>query len=172
MTLGTLPDRLAATDLAGQGLPFYGGGVRYRVPAPAPLSGGRLMLELPAMSAACAKVSAPGRPQQVMAWRPFRSDVTDLAAGASELTVEVVLTRRNTFGPLHELPRRAPHYGPENFVTAGERWSDRPALFPAGLLASPEVVEVGVPTRPADGVGPSPVTDRRPARATVGAPAA
>ena len=169
VTLGTLPDRLAATDLAAQGLPFYGGAIRYHVPIPTSSPSGRLMLELPAIAAACAKVSAPGRPPQMMAWRPFQSDVTDLVACASELTVEAVLTRRNTFGPLHELPRRAPHYGPDSFVTAGDRWSDEPVLFPAGLLAPPELVEVEVPVHLVD-VDASHVTHHRPPHATAVTP--
>ncbi len=142
VTLGRLPDRLAAADVAAQGLPFYGGGIRYRVPVPAGLGSDRFLLDLPAVEAACANVSAPGRPPQMMAWRPYRADVTDLIAdGPPEVVVDVTLTRRNTFGPLHQLPPRAPHYGPDSFTTAGEHWSDDPVLFPAGLLAPPVFVE-------------------------------
>ena len=148
VTLGALPGRIEPTDLAAQGLPFYGGAIRYQVPVPDARptdrrQRDRLLLELPALAAACAKVSAPGRPPQMMAWQPFRADVTDIlprdagSDGRPELTVEVVLTRRNTFGPLHELPRRVAHYGPDNFVTTGDRWSDPHVLYPAGLLAAP-----------------------------------
>ena len=39
-----------------------------------------------------------------------------------DVALDVVLTRRNTFGPLHQVPLRTGHYGPDNFTTSGERW--------------------------------------------------
>ena len=55
------------------------------------------------------------------------------------LEIEVVLTRRNTFGPLHEVPKRAWAYGPGNFLTGGEHWNDAYQLFETGLLAEPVI---------------------------------
>ena len=48
--------------------------------------------------------------------------------------IEVVLTRRNTFGPLHELPKKAGSYGPYNFLTEGDHWSEEYVLYEQGLL--------------------------------------
>lgn len=51
-----------------------------------------------------------------------------------ELAVEVVLTRRNTFGPLHYAPVFAGAYGPEIFLPEGEDYTDSYSLIPQGLL--------------------------------------
>lgn len=141
-TIGVLPQTLATTDIALQGLPFYGGGIRYRLPiVHAALAPGRMLLELPELSAACVNVFAAEQPPMTLAWRPFKLDVTDIAADATELIVELLLTRRNTFGPLHQWPARSASYGPDNFLTTGERWRDDYVLLPAGLLASPVLID-------------------------------
>jgi hypothetical protein len=141
VSLNQLPNVLKATDVVQQGLPFYSGAIRYRVPIPAISIEKRLLLELPDLSGACVNISAAGRNPIIMAWRPFKLDVTDLVQGASELIVEVVLTRRNTFGPLHQLPLRRPHCAPDSFMTEGEHWSDQPLFHSSGLLSSPMLIE-------------------------------
>jgi hypothetical protein len=135
-----LPARLRTGDLTTQGLAFYGGGIRYHIDVPE-TSGHRVQLELPELKAACAKVVAEGKPPAMLAWHPYRAEVTDLIQH-QQLVLEVTLTRRNTFGPLHQLPLLTPHYGPDNFTTHGEHWSDDYVLFPSGLLAAPVLVEV------------------------------
>jgi hypothetical protein len=139
-----IPSTLQSTDLTTQGLPFYGGAIRYHLHVPRNCRHAdprqRLLLELPGLDAACAKVVADGRPPAMLAWHPYRADVTDLVVN-DELTVEVILTRRNTFGPLHQSPLLTPHYGPSNFTTEGSRWSDDFMLLPCGLLAAPILIE-------------------------------
>ena len=142
VSLTQLPDALSPTDLVEQGLPFYGGAIRYYIPCPS-IEGEKLFLELPSMEAACAKVIGADSESRMLAWRPLRADITDLATSAGELTVEVILTRRNTFGPLHELPARTPHYGPDNFTTSGAKWSKSHVFYPSGLLAAPVWIESG-----------------------------
>ena len=68
-----------------------------------------------------------------------QAPLEELAEAAEALEVEVILTRRNTFGPLHQCPKEAPSYGPGNFMTTGEGWSDAYMLYPQGLLEKPEV---------------------------------
>ena len=55
--------------------------------------------------------------------------------------MEVILTRRNTFGPLHQLPALVDGYGPGNFLSKGDRWSDGYVTLPQGLLGQPEFYE-------------------------------
>lgn len=53
----------------------------------------------------------------------------------------VVLTRRNTFGPLHALPAKVGAYGPMNWITEGRSFTlDAYALLPTGLTAPLGVV--------------------------------
>ena len=68
----------------------------------------------------------------MIAWQPYEADITEAAGTGIEL--DVILTRRNTFGPLHRLPLRAKNYGPNSWTTTGRAWSDDYQLYPSGLL--------------------------------------
>jgi hypothetical protein len=82
------------------------------------------------------KVSGKKSPEQMIAWQPYRTDITDLVKNEEELMVKVVLTRRNTFGPLHQLPLRPWAYGPFSFISEGAAFSENYTLIPAGLLGN------------------------------------
>lgn len=134
-TLTALPETLEVGDLTGQGFPFYGGSITYEVPIPAAAQrASRLSVATPVFEAACVVASAGGLPQTI-AWQPFQAVLGPLSADT--LALEVVLTRRNTFGPLHEIPLRASGYGPGNFVTRHAAFSEDYMLYPAGLLQPP-----------------------------------
>lgn len=133
--LTPLPERLEVGDLTAQGLPFYGGSVTYSLPVPeAAKNAVRLAVTTPAFEAACLRVHGDAEPQTI-AWPPYRAWLEQ--TGGSTIALEVVLTRRNTFGPLHQRPLRAGAYGPGNFVTQGDDFSEDYQLYPAGLLLPP-----------------------------------
>jgi hypothetical protein len=139
-TLVELADRLAVGDIAAQGLPFYSGTIRYKVPLGLrPAEGERVFLELPGFEAACAKVGSEGRTPRLIAWQPYEAEITADARDGDTIFVDVVLTRRNTFGPLHLVPKRSGAYGPDHWITGGRQWSNDHQLWPAGLLAAPKV---------------------------------
>ncbi len=144
-TMVARPERVGATDLVGQHLPFYSGPVSYTLKAARkPADGERIFLTVPDFEGACFKVSAPNHAPIVVGWHPYEADVTEWLKDNDELRIEVVLTRRNLFGPLHQLPRKVAGYGPGNFISDGPGWSDDYVLYPAGLLAAP-VLEVREP---------------------------
>ena len=128
-TMTTLPATLSPTDLTAQGLAFYGGPVTYQIPLP-PADGERRFLVIPEFEAACLRAG-----ETLIPWRPYEAEVGDAAA----LDLTAVLTRRNSFGPLHQRPLRAAAYGPDNFTTRGDGFSDAYQLYPAGLLAAPRL---------------------------------
>jgi hypothetical protein len=138
--LTALPATLAVGDLTTQGLPFYGAGLTLHLPVPAACRGGApSVLEVPRFAASCLYVGAD-EPGHLIAWDPRRAEVGDLCRDQESLDLTVVLTRRNTFGPVHELPVKAESYHPDSFHSAGTRWSEPYALHPAGLLAAPAFV--------------------------------
>ena len=144
-TLTALPTQVMPTDLAAQGFAFYGGSITYHIPLPPEAkNGGRVFVETPAFEAACVKALAPSGAMQMIAWQPYRASIDPGAVQAGTLGLEVVLTRRNTFGPLHQVPLRAGAYGPGNFVTVGEGFSEEYMLYPAGLLQAP-IISWAVP---------------------------
>ena len=139
-TLSDLPKTLNVGDLTAQGLPFYSGAVTYTIPTTRALaSGEKAFLELSEWEGACAKVSGPGQPEQMIAWQPYRAEVTQGLRGENSILLELILTRRNTFGPLHQTTLRAGGYGPGNFVTGGDDFSMNYVLYPAGLLQAPDL---------------------------------
>ena len=136
-SLGTLPSMLNVGDVTTQGLPFYGGRIRYGLgQCPTAHAGERVFLETPAFEAACIEAHASGKPVGTIAWQPYE---VELHTGTGEIALDVVLTRRNTFGPLHETPLRAWAYGPGNFRTTGQNWTEEYVLYPAGLLQVPAI---------------------------------
>lgn len=127
----TLPEKLAIGDITDQGLPFYSGSVIYQMEETAAGEGGRVSVKAGNFGGALVKLC--GDSEGIIAFPPYQADVTDLHG------IEVVLTRRNTFGPLHQCPKEATAYGPGNFMTTGEDWSDSYMLYPQGLLEKPEI---------------------------------
>lgn len=135
-TLIPLPEKLAVGDLVAQGLPFYSGAVTYRVPvANKPAGAQRAFLVTPKFEAACIKAS----PMKIIPWPPYEADVTAETQQGGELEVQAVLTRRNTFGPLHQVPLRTDSYGPGNWLSDGKGWTQNYQLYPAGLLEAPVI---------------------------------
>ena len=140
-TLTSLPDSLHTGDVTTQGLPFYSGGITYLVDSlPVPDKGQRVWIETKGYAGACLKTT-DGETAQMACWPPYRLDVTASAAKRKPAEVTVVLTRRNTFGPLHALPAKVGAYGPMNWITEGRSFTlDAYALLPAGLTAPLGVV--------------------------------
>ncbi len=139
-TLTTLPKTLEAGDLGAQGLPFYGGALTYKIPIPCkPAEGEHAFLLMPEFEAACLKVGSEGQPSRYIAWPPYQAEITKAAQHAAEIALELVLTRRNTFGPLHQVPLRTGAYGPGNFVTEVSAFCQDYVLYPGGLMQAPMI---------------------------------
>jgi hypothetical protein len=138
--VGAEPERLQPGCITSQGFPFYGAGIRYLLDIPKlDVTGKRIFLRFPRIEGACIVVGE-GRDRKVIPFRPYECDVTATARRGGKVPVRVILTRRNTFGPLHQLPVKAAAYHPGSFRTDGKAWSDSFVLYPAGLLAPPELV--------------------------------
>ncbi len=141
-TLIRLPEHLRVGCVTTQGLPFYSGAITYHVPLLTETNANEeVLVRLPSFEGATAKVSAAGSPETLIPWRPYEAKVTEMLNGTDALDITIVLTRRNTFGPLHLVPIRSPHYGPRHWITEGDRFSMDYQLYPAGLLESP-IIEI------------------------------
>lgn len=128
--LDQLPEKIGIGDLTGQGFPFYSGGVSYLLPNPIP-AGNRVRVEAHNWKGSCLK--AVGETAVLIPWAPYTAE-TD---GLSE--VEVILNRKNTFGPLHQRQRHPLYCEPASFMTEGNDWSDHYVLEPQGLLEQPDI---------------------------------
>lgn len=138
--MAKLPERLALGDITKQGLLFYSGKIVYRMEVPETVKGKQVILKASQFGGSCIRVKGGGR-EVLLPWQPYEGDITELAEAAETLELEVILTRRNTFGPLHQLPALVDGYGPGNFLSQGDRWSDGYVTLPQGLLGEPEFYE-------------------------------
>lgn len=127
-TLSHLPERLKPGDITYQGLPFYSGKVSYHLEK----KGIWRIKDVP-YAGACVKIL--GDTEEVLYTPPY-----DVILKNPQW-MEIILTRRNTFGPLHRVPIKAYAYGPETFLTEGDEWKDSPVLIEQGLMGIPEMQE-------------------------------
>jgi hypothetical protein len=133
VTLTELPPRLGVGDWTRCGLPFYSGRIRLQLPVG---SARGLALSPQGAATLVARNPANGK-SQILPWAPFACDLEGLVDDQSMVEVEWVLTRRNTFGPLHLTPIEQPAIGPTHFRSEGDEWSDDYQLVPVGLEKSP-----------------------------------
>jgi len=140
-TLAKLPECLAVGDVVPQGLPFYTGKITYLLgAAPAVGDASRVFLELGEFEGACAAVPMSDGRRAMMAWPPYEADITADAGTKWCVGLEVVLTRRNVFGPLHQVPLDTTGYGPGNWISEGRHFSEGYNLYTSGLLEPPNWV--------------------------------
>ncbi len=139
-TLTDLPDQVGCENFEAYCLPFYTGCMTYHL-TPEQYRGllnedyetaDRIVLSPLSFTGGCVKVTALGR-TQVLGWDPYEADVTAAVRAGAPIDVTVVGTRRNVFGPLHQVPRLDGAYGPGNFVTGGQGWTDDYSLLDSGL---------------------------------------
>ena len=141
--LTKLPKVLRIGDITRQGLPFYSGKISYLTekapigrnaegkPQKVKNSNIKCTVQLKEFAGSCVKLI--GEEEEILAISPLQAELYDLKE------IQLICTRRNTFGPLHQLPEKADAYGPDNFMTEGEAWSEAYVLLPQGLLRNPEI---------------------------------
>ena len=91
-------------DLVRDGYPFYAGRalLTQSVNLQPPADGERMVLKLPGMDAALAKVKINGQEAGAIAWAPYEIDITGVVRGGdNEVEIELVGTLRNLLGPHH-----------------------------------------------------------------------
>ena len=126
--LTDLPEKLASEDITCQGLPFYSGSIFYRLEG---MEEGWSDVTVSDFGGALVKLI--GEREETIAFPPYRASVPGLKE------IQVVLTRRNTFGPLHQKTKFAEACHPGSFVTEGKDWSEEYVLYEQGLLKKPEI---------------------------------
>ena len=129
--IGALPPKIRNGNLVKQGLPFYSGKITYIYDLP---EHGTFCLRLPAIGGSCAVVNCNGM-EHMIPWT-WHTPVWENVL-AEEIRIQVVLNRRNTFGPLHKFPLKQPYIAPDSFVCAE---AEQYALYPTGLLKKPELI--------------------------------
>lgn len=131
--IGYAPKHIRIGNLVRQGFPFYGGKVTYHFTLPKE-TGRIIKIGLPGMAGSCANVQYAQSVQMI----PWEHRLTQWTRknGTDHFSVQLVLHRRNTFGPLHRFPLKQPYTAPDSFICED---CHRYALYPIGLLKPPIV---------------------------------
>jgi hypothetical protein len=125
-----MPNTLVPSSIVEQGLPFYSDSITYHYTVPEELVGKSAWVRVPAYEGAYLKLSSGGETQMV----PWRPNEACLKMGET-LDIEICITRKNTFGPLHLTDPRPGATGPHSFVPGPGQFSLEPVFIESGLLA-------------------------------------
>ena len=98
------------------------------------LIGTTAQVRVPAYEGAYLKLSSGGESKMV----PWRPNEARLTLGKT-LAVEVCITRKNTFGPLHLKDPLPASTGPHSFVPGKQQFSLEPVFIASALLAPVEL---------------------------------
>ena len=123
------PEKLAPTSLVEQGLPYYSGNIIYHYDVPAELIGQTTIVEVPSYQGAYLKIGSGGE-MQMVPWRPNHARLTL----GKTLDIEICVTRKNTFGPLHLTDPKPGSTGPHSFVPGPKMFALAPVFIESGLL--------------------------------------
>jgi len=142
------PETLKSGDWTGQGYLFYAGTMQYRTTfnlEEEPKDGERVLVRLSEAKGTLFTVKVNGKGPVSIVWRPLEADVTDFVQkGRNELTVDIIGSLRNTFGPLHN--KLATPYFPLNYLvgpfsfTDEHNWTDAYIHVPYGLVNGAEII--------------------------------
>ncbi len=137
------PKALENGDWVNQGYPFYTGTMRYKTKFL--LEEGikpedRVLVRLPEAKGTLFLVKVNGKGPVPVCWQPLEADVTNIVqSGENELSVDVVGSLRNTFGPLHHRLGDPYSVGPNTFVDE-RNWVDTYQLVPYGLTKGVQII--------------------------------
>ena len=134
-----MPKKLSFSDLTTQGFPFYGGPVRYTFKAAA--EKGALTVHASFYRGGLIKVYCDGKDAGAIIYPPYDLTIEGLADGEHEITLELLLHRYNTFGPLHLVDEKRVWHGPDAWRSRGDDWSGGYLPRRTGILKAPELLE-------------------------------
>ena len=135
-TVIELPETLAFDDICKQGLPFYGGSVKYHFSVVCEADG-EAWLEISHFRSALLAVLVDGERRDTVAYPPYLASLGYLEAGEHQVTVEAFVSRQNCFGNLHCADEKLIWRGNAAWRTEGDRWTYEYRLSPQGIISTP-----------------------------------
>jgi len=133
------PEKLGFDSVVGQMLPHYGGNIAYELPVET--HGGRLCVTVPHYAGAAIRVSVDGQTIGHVAYPPYKLDLGIWDAGHHTITLTLLGTRENCFGPLHMADLEDHWIEPQSWRTTGAKWTDSYRVKPLGICSKPIITE-------------------------------
>ena len=133
-TLAAPTRTIGYSDIAVQGLAFYGANITYHNTVTTP--GCDLRVTTPHFGGHAVKVTVDGMHERLIAFTPYSAVFEGLSAGTHTVDITVYGNRCNSFGPVHRISTDE-WIGPDAWRTDGAQWIYEYNLEPSGMLAAP-----------------------------------
>jgi len=137
------PETLKNGSWVEQGYPFYTGTIQYETSFTLdrePQLGEHIIIRLPEAKGTLFLVRVNDSDPIPICWQPFEAEVTkNVRKGENVLSIDVVSSLRNTFGPLHHKAGDLYWVSPYSFMDE-KNWTDAYQLVPYGLIEGAELV--------------------------------
>ncbi len=136
------PKTLSSGNWIDQGYPFYTGTIRYKTvfSLKKKSNESRVLIRLPEAKGSLFIININGKGNIPICWQPFEADVTEFVKdGQNEITIDVVSSLRNSFGPLHNKIIELHSVTPATFVDENN-WTDSYQLVPYGLIKGAQII--------------------------------
>lgn len=128
------PEKIAFGSVTGQGMPFYGAAVTYRIPFAC--EAGNLRVRTDYYNGVLISVRLDGLEAGKIVLPPYELVIPDVEAGEHLLELTLFASRINTFGALH-LCVPVSWKGPNMWYTEGCGWADEYQLTDVGIMKKP-----------------------------------
>ncbi len=141
-TVTNLPKTLVFDDICKQGLPFYGGSVKYHFPIVCE-DDGEAWIEISHFRSAVLAVYVDGERKDTVAYPPYFASLGRLTEGVHQVTVEAFVSRQNCFGNVHCADEKLIRCGNAAWRTEGDSWTYEYRLSPQGIISTPILFKEG-----------------------------
>lgn len=130
--LGEIPKKLEWGDITQQGFPFYSGIVTYCIPEQEEYQG-RMRITAGSWTGWTMSFMDVCGSEHFAGFAPYMVCCDGLRE------IRLFLTRKNTFGPLHEREPNPELCEPDSFLTSGKKWSKAYVLQAQGIMEPPKL---------------------------------
>ena len=127
-------------DITTQGMPFYGGNLRYTFPVSI-REDGLVRIRISAYRGALLEVYADGEYVKDVIFAPYEIELP-LSAGEHTICVRAYGNRYNTLGPVHRADEHDWLVHPDSWHEKGDRFTYEYALHKTGVLSTPVIEEI------------------------------
>jgi hypothetical protein len=128
-------------SITSQGMPFYGGNIKYFIDVDTLEDGCDLRIHSSLYRGALISAAVDGESVGKIVYNPYTVVAKDLKKGTHTVELTLFGNRHNSFGALHNCDREFSWFGPSAWVTRGDSFSYEYNLKELGILRSP-VIEV------------------------------
>ncbi len=129
-------EQIAFGSIVSQGMPFYGGNIRYITKITTPAC--TLAINTAKYKGSLVRVFLDGQDMGVIAFAPYNLKINDVSAGEHTIEFKLFGNRHNTFGSLHNCGNNK-WFGPDHWYSTGDDWCYEYNTKPTGILKSPVI---------------------------------